>query len=85
MPLSLHGASGLPEQQLAAALGGAIAKINVNTELRQRYVDVLADTLPSVSEALDLLSLGSALVSGLAQVIEGKLDAVAAMTVGRPS
>ena len=85
VPLSLHGASGLPEHQLAAALGGAVAKINVNTELRQRYVGVLTETLPSVSEALDLLSLGSALVSGLAQVVENKLDAVAAMTVGRPS
>jgi ketose-bisphosphate aldolase len=79
LPLSLHGASGLPAEQLSAALG-SIAKINVNTELRQRYVDVLTDRLPSVREALDLLSLGSDLVSGVSEVVGEKLDAVAAMT-----
>jgi ketose-bisphosphate aldolase len=80
IPLSLHGASGLPETQLSAALGGAVAKINVNTELRQRYVDVLTDRLPSISPALDLLSLGSDLVSALSESVGEKLDAVAAMT-----
>jgi ketose-bisphosphate aldolase len=85
VPLSLHGASGLRESQLAAALGGAVAKINVNTELRQRYVDVLDEQLPSVREALDLLSLGSAIVSGLAEIVEDKLDSVAAMTGRRSS
>lgn len=81
IPLSLHGASGLPAAQLSAALGGAVAKINVNTELRQRYVDVLADRLPSVSEALDLLSLGCDLVTALTEAVGEKLDAVAAIAV----
>ena len=85
VPLSLHGASGLPEEQLAATLGGAIAKINVNTELRQRYVDVLAGTLPSVSAALDLLTLGSELVSALTATVGEKLDAIATMSATRVS
>jgi tagatose 1,6-diphosphate aldolase GatY/KbaY len=80
IPLSLHGASGLPTAQLSAVLGGAIAKINVNTELRQRYVDVVSDRLPSVHEALDLLTLGTDVVAGVADAVGEKLDAVTAMT-----
>ena len=35
VPLVLHGASGLPDQQLAEAIRCGVAKININTELRQ--------------------------------------------------
>jgi ketose-bisphosphate aldolase len=80
LPLSLHGASGLPSDQLASALGGAIAKINVNTELRERYLGVVADRLPDVTHTLDLLELGTSLVSGIADVAGAKLDELALMT-----
>ena len=35
-PLSLHGASGIPPAMLQRAIDAGIAKVNVNTELRQR-------------------------------------------------
>jgi tagatose 1,6-diphosphate aldolase GatY/KbaY len=37
VPLVLHGASGLPHQQLSAAIDCGVAKVNINTELRQAY------------------------------------------------
>ena len=38
VPLVLHGASGLPDQQLSGAIRRGVAKININTELRQAYL-----------------------------------------------
>jgi tagatose 1,6-diphosphate aldolase GatY/KbaY len=35
LPLVLHGASGLPDDQLAHAVALGVAKVNVNTELRR--------------------------------------------------
>jgi tagatose 1,6-diphosphate aldolase GatY/KbaY len=37
VPLVLHGASGLPHQQLSAAIDCGVAKVNINTELREAY------------------------------------------------
>lgn len=41
IPLSLHGGSGIPENQIKKAISLGITKINVNTELRQAYTDTL--------------------------------------------
>jgi ketose-bisphosphate aldolase len=41
-PLVLHGASGLPDDQVAAAIALGVAKLNVNTELRHAFCDALA-------------------------------------------
>ncbi|MDW5593068.1 class II fructose-bisphosphate aldolase [Conexibacter stalactiti] len=54
VPLVLHGASGLPDDQLISAVALGVAKINVNTELRRALRDGLAeashhrDDLPSL-------------------------------------
>jgi fructose-bisphosphate aldolase class II/tagatose 1,6-diphosphate aldolase GatY/KbaY len=39
VPLVLHGASGLPDALIHAAIGLGVAKINVNTELRRAFLD----------------------------------------------
>ncbi len=41
VPLSLHGGSGIPEDQIKAAIGAGICKINVNTEIRRAYREAL--------------------------------------------
>lgn len=41
VPLVLHGASGLPEGEVAAAVELGVAKLNVNTELRRAFRDAL--------------------------------------------
>ncbi|SNT48975.1 tagatose 1,6-diphosphate aldolase GatY/KbaY [Rhodococcoides kyotonense] len=43
IPLVLHGASGIPHGQLAAAPAHGIGKINFNTELRDSIFHTLAD------------------------------------------
>ena len=44
-PLSLHGASGIPEDELRRAIRSGIAKVNFNTELRQAYLASTRETL----------------------------------------
>ncbi|MFC1538980.1 ketose-bisphosphate aldolase [Candidatus Latescibacterota bacterium] len=45
LPLVLHGGSGIPEEDVLAAIGGGIAKINVNTEISKAAVKKLQDLL----------------------------------------
>ncbi len=67
VPLVLHGASGLPETELVAAIDLGVAKINVNTELRQAFLAALADVIPVALETADL---GAALGAGREAVQE---------------
>ena len=45
-PLSLHGASGIPDEMVQRTIATGVAKINVNTELRSAYLGATADALP---------------------------------------
>jgi ketose-bisphosphate aldolase len=55
VPLSLHGASGIPEADVRRAIALGIAKVNVNVELRAAY---LAASEPrDVQDGLRLLEL----------------------------
>jgi tagatose 1,6-diphosphate aldolase GatY/KbaY len=60
IPLVLHGASGLPPQQLQAALHLGVAKVNINTELRRAYLEEMTQVLPQVLSAYDTVQLWSA-------------------------
>jgi ketose-bisphosphate aldolase len=54
IPLVLHGASGLPDDVLAACVGLGVAKINVNTELRRAFLAAVAAALPAAIEDVDV-------------------------------
>jgi tagatose 1,6-diphosphate aldolase GatY/KbaY len=53
MPLVLHGASGLPREDLVRAGSAGIAKVNINTELRGVVLDALAGGLDQARGAGD--------------------------------
>ena len=57
VPLVLHGASGLPDEQLSGAIRCGVAKININTELRQAYLAAVVSVLPSVLASHDSVAL----------------------------
>jgi tagatose 1,6-diphosphate aldolase GatY/KbaY len=57
VPLVLHGASGLPGQQLSGAIRCGVAKININTELRQAYLSAAQTALPTVLSTHDSVAL----------------------------
>jgi tagatose 1,6-diphosphate aldolase GatY/KbaY len=73
-PLSLHGASGLSNEDLWRAITHGIAKINVNTEMRSRYFQVAAEQLPQMARGSRLLELQLVLTEALAQVAGAKVD-----------
>lgn len=52
--LVLHGASGLPDHELQAALQRGVAKVNINTELRRALLQSLHDLDEEVLRSADL-------------------------------
>jgi ketose-bisphosphate aldolase len=73
VPLTLHGASGIPGNDIRQAVLAGIVKINVNTELRDRFFEVLLARSPALQEGAQLLRLTEELSEALAQVVEYKL------------
>jgi tagatose 1,6-diphosphate aldolase GatY/KbaY len=75
-PLSLHGASGLVAGDLQRCVAEGISKVNVNTELRERYFTVLSEAVPEFEPGAQVLALGTTLVTAVAEVVGEKLDAL---------
>jgi tagatose 1,6-diphosphate aldolase GatY/KbaY len=72
-PLALHGASGLSDEDVRRAIVGGITKVNVNTEIRERTIDVIAEKLEGVSRGARVMSLVDAVIAAVADVVEGKI------------
>jgi tagatose 1,6-diphosphate aldolase GatY/KbaY len=72
VPLVLHGASGLSESSVRRSIQLGISKFNVNTELRQAYLDALRESLHS-SPSADLPDLMQEAVTAMSQVVSVKL------------
>jgi ketose-bisphosphate aldolase len=77
VPLSLHGASGLPDEDLRRAVAAGICKVNVNTELRARLFAELERGVPDTAPGLRLLELEAALADAIADVAAEKLRLLA--------
>lgn len=74
VPLSLHGASGLPDDDVRRAIALGVCKVNVNTEVRERYLAQLEAGLPAAREGLRLLDLEAGVIAAVAAVVAAKLD-----------
>lgn len=79
-PLSLHGASGIPSEMLQHAIDAGIAKVNVNTELRQAYLESTAATIEGVMASAHVAKLHAAQTDAVARVVDEKLGVLG----GRP-
>ncbi len=73
VPLSLHGASGIPDGLIRSTIRRGIRKVNVNTELRDRYFEVLAARAGGLRDGARLLALQEELIIALAAVVDSKL------------
>ena len=80
VPLVLHGSSGVPDRELAAAVEGGVAKVNVGTALNIAMTGAIRDFLAAHPEAVDsrkYLSVGrEAMVRAVTGIIR---------TVGLPA
>lgn len=76
VPLVLHGASGISDAELAAAVAAGVAKVNVNAELRRAYLGALATGLAAGGD--DIPRLQQQAVAAMIRIAQAKLTALAA-------
>jgi len=70
VPLVLHGASGLPYDAIRRCIQLGVCKFNVNTEIRQAYVQALREA-PAGADLLDLMQ---AAIAAMTAVIRRKMQ-----------
>jgi ketose-bisphosphate aldolase len=76
VPLVLHGASGISDAELAAAVAAGVAKVNVNAELRRAYLGALATGVAAGGD--DIPRLQQQAVAAMTRIAQAKLTALAA-------
>lgn len=72
IPLVLHGASGLPASMIHQSIELGVCKFNVNTEVRQKYLQFWQEFGKTDSQS-DLLDCQKAATEAMQQVIAEKL------------
>lgn len=72
VPLVLHGASGIPDAMVQQAIRSGITKLNVNTEVRNAYLDELQARL-NEPDPPDLLPLMQHAVAAMQEVVAAKI------------
>jgi fructose-bisphosphate aldolase class II len=70
--LTLHGGSGINEEQLKKAIGLGIVKINVNTDLRLAYRETLENVLKG-SEEVKIYQIMPPVIAAMQKVVEDKV------------
>ena len=80
VPLVLHGSSGVPDGELAAAVAGGIAKVNVGTALNIAMTGAIRDFLAAHPEAVDSRKYLSVGREAMARAVTGIIR-----TLARPS
>lgn len=73
VPLVLHGASGLPADTVRRTIALGVCKFNVNTEVREAYVQTLRRCLQTPG-ATDILDLMQAAEAAMHEVVATKLQ-----------
>jgi tagatose 1,6-diphosphate aldolase GatY/KbaY len=78
VPLVLHGASGLPEAIVHRAITLGVRKFNVNTEVREAYIQTLRQRLQA-PQTPDLLDVMQSVEAAMQTVVTEKLRLFGAM------
>ncbi|PTX64910.1 fructose-bisphosphate aldolase class II/tagatose 1,6-diphosphate aldolase GatY/KbaY [Melghirimyces profundicolus] len=74
VPLVMHGASGVPMEDIRRSIQSGIAKINFSTELKQSFSDSLRDYLTQHPEENDPRKIFGAARERLREVIRQKIS-----------
>lgn len=72
--LSLHGSSGIPEEQVKEAIQNGIVKVNLNTEIRQAYKDTLEKVLHKNPEEYALYKSEPPILEAIQKLVEAKIE-----------
>lgn len=71
---SLHGGSGIPEDQVKKAIRYGIVKVNINTEMRQAFQKEMTEVLIQNPDEIAMYKLEKPVVEGIQKVVEIKID-----------
>jgi len=74
IPLSLHGGSGIPEEQIKAAISAGICKININTEIRKAYTEALTNVLRGKNAEIVPYKYLPEVIKVIKEVVEQKIN-----------
>jgi fructose-bisphosphate aldolase class II len=76
VPLVLHGSSGVPDDELAAAAAGGIAKVNIGTALNLALTGAIREFLAAHPEAVDSRTYLRVGREAMARTVAGLLKAL---------
>jgi len=72
--LSLHGGSGIPDDQIKEAIKYGIVKVNINTQLRQTFRNELEHQLKENPDEYALYKILPGVVEKIQQIVENKIE-----------
>ena len=73
IPLVLHGASGLTDEDVADCVRRGICKVNFATELRAAYTKAVRGLLASDEKAIDPKAYGKAGIASVKELVMGRM------------
>lgn len=73
VPLVLHGASGLSEEDVKECVANGMCKVNFATELRVAYTDACKKLLAEKPETFDPKKLGVVAIEAVKELVKGRM------------
>ena len=74
IPLVLHGASGLPTDEIQKAIGLGVAIINIDTELRLAFTETLRTTIRENKDIYDPREVLTPSITAVQKIVEEKIE-----------
>lgn len=74
VPLVLHGASGLSDEQLCTCVHKGICKVNIATELRQAYTTAIREYLDNDEKVYDPKKYSLVAMKAVSEVVAQKIQ-----------
>lgn len=71
IPLVMHGASGLSDEDVKAVIGLGIAKINIDTQIRRAFLAGLSNIGPETKDYREILKVS---MENIEEVVEEKIN-----------
>ncbi len=71
--LVLHAASGIPDNQITAAIEAGIANVHINTDIRVAFVGALRDSLRESADEVVMYKLDENAKSAMKEVVKNRL------------
>ena len=73
IPLVLHGASGLTDEDVSDCVKRGICKVNFATELRAAYTKAVKELLEEKPDTIDPKAYGKAGIAAVKELVKGRM------------